>query len=32
MNRRNEEMGKSRIIKYLEKVYCRDKGKDFRIK
>ena len=26
---RNKEMGKSRIIKYLEKVYCRDKGKNF---
>ena len=24
---RNKEMWKSRIIKYLEKVYCRDKGK-----
>ncbi len=32
MNGRNEAMGKGRIIKYLEKVYCRDKGKNFRIK
>ena len=32
MNGRNKEMGKSRFIKYLEKVYCKDKGKNFRIK
>ena len=28
----NGEMWKSKIIKYLEKVYCKDKGKNFRIK